>query len=146
MDNFTLKCEVQNPWQNITEEHNRCHLISSFGCLELQRRPCEVPFPKNKVYSDVMLDKLEQSYRSFLSKKKKVDLWKLLTGIPLGSESFQDLWITRNYTMYIRNWKLFVEKKFQEKHENHWKTIKKNIKVINRPYKITADRLYIHWP
>ena len=28
-----------------------------FGCLELKRRTCEIPFPKSIVYSDVVLDK-----------------------------------------------------------------------------------------
>ena len=40
-----------------------------FGCLELNRRSCENPFPKSIVYSDVELDKLPQTYMSFFPRK-----------------------------------------------------------------------------
>ena len=40
-----------------------------FGCLELEKRFCEISFPKNVVYSDVVLDKLGQSNKSFFPSK-----------------------------------------------------------------------------
>ena len=52
-----------------------------FGCLELKKRSCEIPFPKNIVYSDVVLDKLKIS---FPAKTRKVKIRKLLTGVPIG--------------------------------------------------------------
>ena len=33
-------------------------------------------------------------------------------------------------------------KKIQEKHENHWITIRNNIKVINWPYKFMTDTFH----
>ena len=47
-----------------------------FGCLELKRRSCKIPFPKSIVYSDLVLDKLGQSCMSFLPRKN--ELCKLL--------------------------------------------------------------------
>ena len=54
---------------------------------------------------------------SFLAKAK---LWKLLMGL----KKFELL-----ETVYKRNWQ-FCWKKIQEKHENHWMTIKKTLKPI----------------
>ena len=43
-----------------------------FGCLELKRRFCEIPFPKSIVYTDVVLDKRGKNYKFlFLSKNAK---------------------------------------------------------------------------
>ena len=61
-----------------------------------------------------------------------------MTRFPLGSSSFQDIFITGNYVN--EELEIFVEKKFQRKHEDHWMTIQSTIKIINWPYKIMADR------
>ena len=52
----------------------------------------------------------------------------MLTGIPLESWSFQDLWITRNY----------VNKKLEAVCQ---KNFEKNMKIIGWPYKITLKSL-----
>ena len=39
-----------------------------FGGLKLKVRFYEIPFPKSIVYSDVVLDKLRQRYKSFFPK------------------------------------------------------------------------------
>ena len=40
-----------------------------FGCLELKKRASKIQFPKSIIYSDVVLDKLGQSYKSFVLSK-----------------------------------------------------------------------------
>ena len=40
-----------------------------FVCLKLKNRSCEFPFPKSIVYSDVVVDKLGQRYKSLLPRK-----------------------------------------------------------------------------
>ena len=44
-----------------------------FGCQQLKRKSCEIPFPKSVVYSDVLLEKLVQS-ANFLSQQKPREL------------------------------------------------------------------------
>ena len=40
-----------------------------FGCPELKKRFCEIPFPKSIVYSDAVLDNLRQRYKSIFPSK-----------------------------------------------------------------------------
>ena len=40
-----------------------------FGCLELKKRSCQLPFPKSIVCSDVVLDNQGQNYKSFFPGK-----------------------------------------------------------------------------
>ena len=42
-----------------------------FGCLKLKMRFCEIPFARSIVYSDIGLDKLWQSYKSFFPSKNE---------------------------------------------------------------------------
>ena len=93
-----------------------------------KKRFCEIPSRKIIVYSNVVLDELRQSIGlSFLAKTREVNLWKLLTGIPLGPWQYQDLWFTRNYV----NNKLEVVccKTIRDKYENNWMSIQKTIKI-----------------
>ena len=41
-----------------------------FGCLKVKIRFHKIPFPKTKVYSDVVLDNLRQKYKSFFFPSK----------------------------------------------------------------------------
>ena len=40
-----------------------------FDRLKIKKRFCDIPFPKTLVYSDVVLDKLGQSYKAFFLSK-----------------------------------------------------------------------------
>ena len=46
------------------------------GCLGLKMIFCVIPFPKNIVYSDVVLDKLRQRYKSSFPSKNEEN-WTL---------------------------------------------------------------------
>ena len=114
---------------------------------ELTTNPfCWFPFPKKNVYSDAVLDKLRQRYKSFLPEKdaERKNL-KVADGL---SPLFLKISRTLNYSGLCK-WEYgncLSKKNFKKKHENHWMTIKNSIKVINWPYKFMADRLSILWP
>ena len=42
-----------------------------FGCLELKRRSCEIPFSKTIVYSDALLEKLGEIYKSIFPSRNR---------------------------------------------------------------------------
>ena len=86
-----------------------------FGCLEVKRRACEIPFAKSIVYSDVELDKRGQSYESFFCSKNAENL---SLEIADGHSHWQILNVLR--TLITRNYenkklKIGCRKKLQEK-------------------------------
>ena len=114
-----------------------------FGCLKLKRRFCEIPFRKSIVYSDVVLDKLRERYKSRLpSINAESCALRIADGFSPWVLKFSRL-LSFSEPMQRRNWMFFVGKKLQEKHENHWLSIPNNIKVINLAYKFMVDRLSI---
>ena len=80
---------------------------------------------------------------SFLTKPRKVNFSKLPTGPLAYQKTFKTFKSLE--TMWIKNWKLFVEKNC-EKNMKNMMTIQSTIKIINWPYKFMADRLSILWP
>ena len=85
-----------------------------FDCLQLKLSFCGISFPKSIVNGDLVLDKLRQRYKSFFPSQYSESLTKICCGaFPLGIEVLKTFELLAS--MYITNWKLFVETKSSRK-------------------------------
>ena len=117
---ITLKSEIQNFWQ----------FTFVFGRLEIKRRSCEIPFPKSVVYNDAVLNKLEESYKSFFPSKMAESYLQVVD----GHSHWQVLKVSRLLNNSKLCWKNCLSKK----------NFKENMKIIGWPYQITLKSLTGH--
>ena len=75
MEKITLKCEVQNFWQQYDYGKIINVIYVHFWLPRIKRRFREIPFPESIVCSDVVLDRLGPRYKPpFPAKTQRVKL------------------------------------------------------------------------
>ena len=102
-----------------------------FGWLELQRRYCEIPFPKTIVYTGVELDKQGRSYKSFFL-GENAESWTLK--VADGNFHWQILKLSRLFK-YSKLCELEIESCLLKKN------FKENMKIIGWPYEVPLKTL-----